>query len=53
MRDTYTNSIIKVHYIWFYNVYKLNILIVKSLGVSLEKNKAGNIDGRIVGTYIS
>ena len=30
MRDTYTNSIIKVHYIWYYNVYKLSILIVKS-----------------------
>ena len=30
MRDTYTNSIIKVHYIWFYDVYKLYILIVKS-----------------------
>ena len=30
MRDTYTNSIIKVHYIWFYNVNKLYILIVKS-----------------------
>ena len=30
MRDTYTNSIIKVHYIWFYNVYKLYVLIVKS-----------------------
>ena len=30
MRDTYTNSIIKVHYIWFYNVYKLYILIVES-----------------------
>ena len=30
MRDTYTNSIIKVHYIWFYTVYKLYILIVKS-----------------------
>ena len=30
MRDTFTNSIIKVYYIWFYNVYKLYILIVKS-----------------------
>ena len=30
MRDTYTNSIIKVHYISYYNVYKLYILIVKS-----------------------
>ena len=27
MRDAYTNSIIKVHYIWFYNVYKLYVLI--------------------------
>ena len=26
MRDTYTNSIIKVHYIWYYNMYKLCIL---------------------------
>ena len=30
MRDAYTNSIIKVHDIWFYNVYKMYILIVKS-----------------------
>ena len=30
MRDTYTNSIINIHYIWFYNVYKLCILIVNS-----------------------
>ena len=30
MRDTSINSIIKVHYIWFYNVYILCILIVKS-----------------------
>ena len=29
MRETYTNSIIKVYYIWFYNAYKLYILIVK------------------------
>ena len=27
---THTNSIIKLHYIWFYNVYKLYIFIVKS-----------------------
>ena len=30
MRDTYTNSNIKVHYIWFYNLYQLYIFIVKS-----------------------
>ena len=30
IRDTYTNSIIKVHYILFYNAYKLYILRVKS-----------------------
>ena len=30
MRGTFTNSIIKVHYIWYYNMYKLCILIVKS-----------------------
>ena len=30
MGDTYTNTIIEANYIWFYNVNKLYLLIVKS-----------------------